>query len=83
MTESNVTIEQLADNVNDQLNKDGRCIVVVSEGLDVGDIGEVKDAFGHTSFGSSKISVYQSIVNYLNEKGIKRSSVARGQVMGT
>ena len=32
----------------------GRCLVVVSEGFDVGDLGDVKDAFGHTSFGSSQ-----------------------------
>jgi len=83
LTESGVTLEQMADNINDRLKKDGRCIVVVSEGFDVGDIGEVKDAFGHTSFGSSKVSVYQSIVNYLNSKGIKARGAARGQVMGT
>jgi ATP-dependent phosphofructokinase / diphosphate-dependent phosphofructokinase len=83
LTESGVTLEQLADNVNDQLKQDGRCIVVVSEGFDVGEIGEVKDAFGHTSFGSSKVSVYQSIVNYLNSKQLKTRGAARGQVMGT
>lgn len=83
MVESNVSIENLADNVNEQVKKDGRCIVVVSEGFDVGNIGEVKDAFGHTSFGSSKISVFQSVVNYLNEKGIKAKGAARGQVPGT
>ena len=83
LTESKVTMEQLADNVNDQLQKDGRCIVVISEGFDVGDIGQVKDAFGHTSFGSSKVSVYQAVVNYLNSKGLKSKGAARGQVMGT
>ena len=83
LTESKVTFEQLADNVNDQLKKDGRCIVVISEGFDVGNIGEVKDAFGHTSFGSSKVSVYQAVVNYLNEKGLNAKGAARGQVMGT
>ena len=83
MSESKVSLEQLADNVNDQLQKDGRCIVVISEGFEVGDIGEVKDAFGHTSFGSSKVSVYQSVVNYLNSKGLKAKGAARGQVMGT
>lgn len=82
-TESKLTIEELADNVNDQVAKDGRCIVIISEGFNVGEIGEVKDAFGHTSFGSSKLSVYQSVVNYLNAKGIKASGSARGQVMGT
>ena len=83
MSESKVSLEQLADNVNDQLQKDGRCIVVISEGFEVGEIGEVKDAFGHTSFGSSKISVYQAVVNYLNSKGLKAKGAARGQVMGT
>ncbi|MFP4287762.1 MAG: diphosphate--fructose-6-phosphate 1-phosphotransferase [Bacteroidales bacterium] len=83
LTEANLTIDELADNVNDQLVKDGRCIVVISEGFDVGNIGEVKDAFGHTSFGSSKMSVFQSVVNYLNEKGLKARGAARGQVFGT
>ncbi len=49
LAESNVDIEQLADNVNGQLKKDGRCIVVISEGFDAGNVGEVKDAFGHMS----------------------------------
>jgi 6-phosphofructokinase len=83
LAESNLNLEQLLNNVNQQLRKDGRCIVVISEGFDVGDIGDVKDAFGHTSFGSTKISVYQTVVNYLNEKGIKARGAARGQVMGT
>jgi 6-phosphofructokinase len=83
MVESKVSIQQLADNVNAQLKKDGRCIVVISEGFDAGEIGEVKDAFGHTSFGSSQTSVYQAVVNYLNSKGLKARGAARGQVMGT
>jgi ATP-dependent phosphofructokinase / diphosphate-dependent phosphofructokinase len=83
LTESKVTLDELVDKVNDQVVKDGRCIVVISEGFDVGSIGEVKDSFGHTSFGSSKQSVYQTVVNYLNSKGIKAQGSARGQVMGT
>lgn len=83
LTESKVSIDNLVDNVNDQLKKAGRCIIVISEGFDVGSIGEVKDAFGHISFGSSKNSVYQIVVNYLNIKGLKARGSARGQVMGT
>jgi 6-phosphofructokinase len=83
MAESNVPLELLADNVNDQLKRDGRCIVVISEGFDAGGIGEVKDAFGHVSFGSSQNMVFQVVVNYLNEKGLKARGAARGQVMGT
>jgi len=83
LAESKLTLEQLYENVNEQLKKDGRCIVVISEGFDAGDIGEKKDAFGHTSFGSTRIAVYQKVVNYLNEKGINAMGSARGQVMGT
>ena len=83
LAESKVTIDALADNVNEQLKSDGRCIVVISEGFDVGSIGEVKDAFGHTSFGSSQNSAFQIVVNYLNNNGLKARGAARGQVMGT
>jgi 6-phosphofructokinase 1 len=83
LAESKLTLENLYENVNEQLKKEGRCIVVISEGFDVGDIGGKKDAFGHTSFGSTRIAVYQKVVNYLNEKGINAMGSARGQVMGT
>ncbi len=83
LAESGAGLEELADKVNDQLTRDGRCLVVISEGFDVGDIGELKDAFGHTAFGSSQVSVQQTVVNYLNEKGLKARGAARGQVMGT
>ncbi len=83
MAESKVSVETMADNINEQLKNDGRCIVVISEGFDAGGIGEVKDAFGHTSFGSSQSSVFQTVVNYLNKKGLKARGAARGQVMGT
>ncbi|TKG90452.1 diphosphate--fructose-6-phosphate 1-phosphotransferase [Puteibacter caeruleilacunae] len=83
MTESQVSIAELTDKVNDQIKKDGRCIVVVSEGFDVGDIGAVKDSFGHTSFGASQLSVQQSVVNHLNKEGINATGSARGQIPGT
>ena len=83
LAESPCSLEQLADNVNDSLRKVGRCIVVLSEGFDVGDVGRVQDAFGHTSFGSSKLSVAQIVVNYLNEIGLEAKGAARGNVPGT
>ena len=70
LAESPCTLEQLADQVADQLRRRGRCMVVISEGFDVGDVGMVKDAFGHVSFGASKLTVAQIVVNYLNEKGL-------------
>lgn len=83
MAESGLSMEHISDNVNDQLKRDGRCIVVVSEGLETGSAATVKDSFGHTSYGSSQESVYQAVVNYLNSKGLKARGAARGQVMGT
>jgi 6-phosphofructokinase 1 len=83
MAESGVTAEQMCDNVSDQLNEDGRCIVVVSEGFDVGDLGFTKDGFGHAQFSASKTTVAQQVVTMLNEKGLPVPGSARGQVSGT
>ena len=83
LAESPCTIQQLADNVNDQLKKSGRCLVVISEGFDVGDIGAVKDSFGHTSFSASQLTVAQIVVNYLNKVGLAAKGSARGNVPGT
>ncbi len=83
LPESGVGLEQMTDHVNEQLKMHGRCIVVVNEGFEVGDIGDVRDAFGHTSFGSTKTTVYQRIINHLNQNKIKARGAVRGQVMGT
>ncbi len=83
MTESNVSAEELCDNVNDQLRRDGRCVVVVSEGFDVGDLGDVKDSFGHTNFGATQMTAAQKVVNLLNDRKLPVPGKARGQVSGT
>ncbi len=83
LAESHCTLEQLADQVNDELKRSARCMVVVSEGFDVGSLGEVKDAFGHTSFSASQITVAQVIVNYLNKVGLSAKGAARANVSGT
>ena len=83
LPESGVSLKEMADLVNDQLKRSGRCMVVVSEGFDVGDIGETKDNFGHTQFSSSKSTVEQIVVNYLNEVGLAAKGAARGNVSGT
>ena len=83
LRESGLTLEQLAENVNRQLKKDGRCVVVVSEGFDIGEFGQRKDSFGHTQFSSSETTVEQIVVNYLNSKGLAARGSARGQVFGT
>jgi 6-phosphofructokinase 1 len=57
--------------------------VVISEGFNVGDVGAVKDSFGHTSFSASQMTVAQIVVNYLNQKGLPAKGSARGNVPGT
>ncbi len=81
--EAEITAEEMCDNVADQLRRDGRVILVVSEGFEVGELGEVKDSFGHTQFSSSKITAAQKVVNLLNDRGLPVPGAARGQVPGT
>ena len=83
MPESSLSIDEATDTINDGLNKNGRVIVVISEGFDVGSIKKVKDSFGHTQYGSSAISAQQLLVNHLNTVGINAHGSARGQISGT
>ena len=83
LAEAGVTLDEMADKINDQLRSDGRVIVVISEGFDVGDIGATKDSFGHVQFSASGSTVAQIVVNYLNDKGLAARGAARGQVAGT
>jgi 6-phosphofructokinase 1 len=83
LTESGLTLPKLGTNVLRQLESDGRCIVVVSEGFDVGDLGTIRDNFGHVQFSSSQQTVAQIVVNYLNTLRFPVPGKARGQVPGT
>jgi 6-phosphofructokinase 1 len=82
MAESHHTLESLHENVNAQLAKTGRCIVVVGEGFDVGSVGERHDGFGHIEYGASRTTAAQEVVNYLNGKGLCVRGQATGQVPG-
>ena len=83
MTESGISLEELADRVNDLLRREGRAIVVVSEGFDVGDIGARRDSFGHTEFGASQVQAAQAVINYLNGVGLPVPGSARANIPGT
>ncbi|OGB94502.1 MAG: 6-phosphofructokinase [candidate division NC10 bacterium RBG_16_65_8] len=83
MAESGLTLEAMPDLVNDELRRRGRCIVVVSEGFNVGGLGELRDSFGHTMFSASQMTVAQVVVNHLNKVGLKTHGAARANVMGT
>lgn len=81
--EAALPLEAVADLVADTVRRRGRALVVVSEGLPVGDIGARTDPFGHVVFSASKLTVAQVLVNYLNEVGLPAWAHARGQVPGT
>ncbi len=83
LAESPCSLEQLADRVNDELRRSGRCLVVVSEGFEVGSLGELRDSFGHVAFSSSQMTVAQIVVNHLNRVGLACKGAARGNVSGT
>ena len=83
MPESGLNIDDVTDSINDGLNKDGRVIVVIGEGFEVGSSESVKDSFGHTQYGSSIMSAQQLLVNHLNKVGINVHGSARGQISGT
>ncbi|MBT3274037.1 MAG: diphosphate--fructose-6-phosphate 1-phosphotransferase [Spirochaetales bacterium] len=80
--EAQHTLSDLYENVRRQLAGEGRCIVVVSEGFDVGGLGEAHDGFGHIEYGASRSTVAQEVVNFLNDKGLQVRGQATGQVPG-
>lgn len=83
LAESGLSVEDVADKVNDTLKAHGRAIIVISEGFSIDGLGERRDSFGHVQFGASQTTVQQSLVNYLNERGLPVKGSARGQTPGT
>ncbi len=83
LAESQFTLAQLANRVSDQLRRSGRCLVVLSEGFEVGDQNDAKDAFGHTAFGSGTSTAAQAVVGYLNRVGLPCKGIARADIPGT
>jgi 6-phosphofructokinase len=83
MKESGLTLSELADAVNDALRKQRHCLLIISEGFPVGDLGERTDSFGHTQFSSSQLTVERIVVNFLNDAGLAARGSARGNVPGT
>lgn len=83
LPEAPLSLADVADAVADMIKRCGRALVVVSEGFPVDNLGVRVDAFGHVAFSSSKQSVAQALVNFLNEIGLPARGYARGQIPGT
>lgn len=80
--EAGHNLESLAELVNEQLKRDGRCVAVVSEGFDAGPLGELHDDFGNVEYSSSRTTVVQEIVNYLNDNRLGTRGLATAQNPG-
>ncbi|HSJ56977.1 MAG TPA: diphosphate--fructose-6-phosphate 1-phosphotransferase [Anaerolineae bacterium] len=91
LAESGITLEALAEAVNELLRRRGRCMVVISEGFDVGDaslysaqaLGAERDSFGHVEYAASATTVERVVVNYLNQAGLATKGSAFGNLPGT
>lgn len=83
LAESGLDLAALGEHVLACLRERGRCIIVVSEGFDVGAVGQAKDAFGHMEYGSSRASVAQVVTNYLNTLKFPVPGKVRYNVPGT
>ncbi|SFI46605.1 diphosphate--fructose-6-phosphate 1-phosphotransferase [Planctomicrobium piriforme] len=88
LAERKVNIEQIFENINKSLKDHGRCMVVVSEGLEIEGLKIpeefiVRDSFGHAMLSSSKITIAQMLTNALNEKKLPVKGAARCNVPGT
>ncbi|MAG94718.1 MAG: 6-phosphofructokinase [Planctomycetaceae bacterium] len=90
LAERKVSLEQIRHNVNECLKQHGRCIVVVSEGLEIEGLEipeefRVRDSFGHVMLSSSKITIAQMLTNALNDKDFKLAAkgAARCNISGT
>jgi len=59
-------LEFITEKVNEKLKKQKRCIIVIGEGVNVGDLGILRDSFGHAQFSASENTVEQALINYLN-----------------
>ncbi|HHY81695.1 MAG TPA: 6-phosphofructokinase [Clostridiales bacterium] len=82
LPESAIPIEKLLDNVDNELVKSGRCIVVVSESYMTDPASQLRDGFGHVEYGASKTTAMQSVVNALNQHGFPVRGQATGQIPG-
>jgi 6-phosphofructokinase len=69
-------LERVTDGVNAMLRERGRCMVVVCEGANLGDVGVLLDSFGHAQFSASRTTAAQLLMNHLN--GVDRAD-AKGR----
>ncbi|MFA5394223.1 MAG: diphosphate--fructose-6-phosphate 1-phosphotransferase [Candidatus Ratteibacteria bacterium] len=93
-TNSEENLEYITRKVNEKLEAFGRCIVVVSEGANLGDLDILRDSFGHEQFSGSGKTTEGVLANYFNgldrkdsqgraESRLKVRGIARSERPGT
>ncbi len=92
--DAQANLEFITARVNERLREHGRCMVVLTEGANLGDVGVLRDAFGHTQFSACRTTAAHLLMNHLNgvdrqdEEGRAQSrlavpGIARVDVPGT
>ena len=74
-------LAQLADQVNDQLKRDGRCMVVVSEGFGGDEIATAMKAVGEAMRDSLRVAVRGEVRDRFNHLAYSSSAITVGQIV--
>jgi len=72
--DAQANLEFITDAVADTLRQAGRCMVVITEGANLGDVGVLKDSFGHAQFSAARTTAAHLLASYLN--GMDRADSA-------
>lgn len=64
--DSRSNLEFITESINNKLKEASRCIVVIGEGVNIGDLSVLKDSFGHDQFSASGSTAGNLLINYLN-----------------
>ena len=78
LPEDQQTMDRVLEEIEKHLSRSSRAIIVLSEGYEVGDLGEEFDPSGQVMYGSSKITAAQLLVNHCIQNGIQARAFIPG-----